>query len=202
MSRGPVIMLDPGHGGPRNPGTHGPGLRESTYVLELCTWLQYRAQHVGAPYTVAMTRSTDTMLSLDARGRSAKDAAAIACISVHVNAGPPTLSGTEVYYWPGDTAAQAIAATIQRSVPAPLYRSRRAARPATEPTGPDTSWLQRPRAVLWPHAQRQVPAALVELGYRTAQRDLEALLSGVGQLGLAVAIEAGMCEAWRMSASQ
>jgi N-acetylmuramoyl-L-alanine amidase len=119
-------------------------------------------------------------------------------VSVHVNAGPPTLAGLETYHWPGDAVGAGVALAIQRATPAPLRRRGRRPRSTAAPRGPDTSWLERPRAVLHPHASRGIPCVLVELGYRTAPDDLAALRCPAVQMGLASALDSGLAEAMRL----
>jgi len=92
------VVIDPGHGG-YDPGARdGSGrLAEKDLALAIALLLarELKARGVG----VAMTRETDTFLSLPERTRLADRDDADLFVSVHLNSSPnPRTSGIEVYY--------------------------------------------------------------------------------------------------------
>jgi N-acetylmuramoyl-L-alanine amidase len=86
-----LVVVDAGHGGPdpgmRGPIAGGPRIAEKTITLAV-------AKRVGAALgqrgiDVKYTRTTDTLIALDDRGRIANDAHADLFVSIHVNAANP-----------------------------------------------------------------------------------------------------------------
>ncbi len=86
-----VIVVDAGHGG-RDPGMRGwnpdrTTVREKDITLGVARHLEQELQQRG--YAVVMTRSTDTLIALNDRGRIANRSKGDLFISVHVNAANP-----------------------------------------------------------------------------------------------------------------
>jgi len=87
-----VIVVDPGHGGVDNgmsgPLGGGPRLYEKDVTLAVANRLgdQLAARGVDVVYT----RTSDTLIALDDRGRIANRASGNLFISIHVNAASPT----------------------------------------------------------------------------------------------------------------
>ncbi len=81
----PVIVIDPGHGGP-DTGAKAPGgeHEEKAIVLEFATLLRDRLEKSGK-YRIVMTRTDDTFIPLDERVRFARQRAAQLFISVHAD---------------------------------------------------------------------------------------------------------------------
>lgn len=115
------IVLDPGHGGssevdgssPNN--AEGPsGLLEKTVTLDIANRVLARA--VGLE--IILTRSTDTNLGLAARAGIAKQKAAAAFVSVHLNGWTtPDVQGTETYvHTNGSAKSVALANKVHASV--------------------------------------------------------------------------------------
>jgi len=84
----PVIVIDPGHGGPDN-GTQAGGsdLMEKNLVLTFGLALRDRIEKSGK-YRVVMTRSDDTFVPLDERVRIARSQSAALLVSIHADALP------------------------------------------------------------------------------------------------------------------
>lgn len=81
----PIIVLDPGHGGP-DPGTvTGAGVYEKNVVLNFCRELKADLEATGR-FRVLMTRQEDIFLPLDTRVEFAKQVQANLMISVHADA--------------------------------------------------------------------------------------------------------------------
>jgi N-acetylmuramoyl-L-alanine amidase len=86
-----LVVVDAGHGGPDG-GMHGP-IGGGPSVVEKTVTLNV-AKRVGAALgargvDVKYTRTTDTLIALDDRGRIANDAHADLFVSIHVNAANP-----------------------------------------------------------------------------------------------------------------
>lgn len=86
-----VVVLDAGHGG-RDRGMRGPiGSARKVHEADvtLAVALRLRDEFSSRGVDVVMTRSTDTLIALDDRGRIANRAQGDVFISVHVNAANP-----------------------------------------------------------------------------------------------------------------
>jgi N-acetylmuramoyl-L-alanine amidase len=86
-----VVVVDAGHGG-RDPGMRGwspssTPVREKDVTLGVALQLEQELERRG--YAVVMTRRTDTLITLDDRGRIANRSKGDLFISVHVNAANP-----------------------------------------------------------------------------------------------------------------
>jgi len=96
-----VIMLDPGHGGvdsgAQNPRYH---LQEKVLTLDVANRL--RPLLIAQGWTVLMTRSRDTQISVDKkfdleeRARLASAMHADLLLSIHFDAGPPSTNGSMI----------------------------------------------------------------------------------------------------------
>jgi N-acetylmuramoyl-L-alanine amidase len=84
----PVIVIDPGHGGPDN-GTQAGGsdFMEKNLVLTFGLALRDRIEKSGK-YRVVMTRDDDTFIPLDERVRVARTQGAALFVSIHADALP------------------------------------------------------------------------------------------------------------------
>ncbi len=82
----PVVVIDPGHGGPDN-GTQWDGASEKTLVLAFALALRERIEKSGK-YNVVMTRTDDTFIPLDDRVKFARNHSASLFVSVHADALP------------------------------------------------------------------------------------------------------------------
>ena len=82
----PVIVIDPGHGGPDN-GTQSGSEMEKNLVLEFALALRDRMEKSGK-YRIVMTRTDDTFVALDERVRVARNQAAALFVSIHADALP------------------------------------------------------------------------------------------------------------------
>ncbi len=110
----PLVVLDPGHGGPdhgtRMAPTESP---EKTIVLEFCLLLKEKLENTGK-YRVAMTRTDDTFVALAERVSFARDRKAALFISVHADAlerADGDAQGATIYTL-SETASDATAAGV------------------------------------------------------------------------------------------
>jgi N-acetylmuramoyl-L-alanine amidase len=79
----PVVVIDPGHGGPDN-GTRAGDETEKNLVLAFGLALRDRLEKSGK-YRVVMTRTDDTFIPLDDRVRFARNQAAALFVSIHAD---------------------------------------------------------------------------------------------------------------------
>ena len=84
--RGPLIVIDPGHGGIDN-GTQSGGESEKNLVLGFGLALRDRIEKSGK-YRVVMTRTDDTFIPLDDRVKIARNQSAALFVSIHADALP------------------------------------------------------------------------------------------------------------------
>ena len=123
---GPVVAVDPGHGG-WDSGAVGPsGLKEKDVNLDIAVRL--KALLRSGAYGVVMTRESDIALGpdligdLSGRVDKANNAAADIFVSIHNNSfSNPSAGGTETYYYRNssgwyNTESKLLAEFIQQSV--------------------------------------------------------------------------------------
>ncbi len=82
----PVVVIDPGHGGPDN-GTQSGSENEKDLVLGFALALRDRIEKAGK-YRVVMTRTDDTFIPLSERVRIARNQSAALFVSIHADALP------------------------------------------------------------------------------------------------------------------
>jgi N-acetylmuramoyl-L-alanine amidase len=96
----PLIVLDPGHGGPDTGTIAHSGEMEKAIVLEFAQALRERLEKTGK-YRVLMTRSDDTFVPLRDRVRFARHEGAALFVSIHADAlaarGETDVRGATVY---------------------------------------------------------------------------------------------------------
>lgn len=92
---GAVIAIDPGHGADDR-GDRGPnGTTEVDVTFAMASALADELSAVGAK--PALLRDEDVNPSASDRARHANELGAAACVSLHLNAGPPEAAGPTVY---------------------------------------------------------------------------------------------------------
>jgi N-acetylmuramoyl-L-alanine amidase len=79
----PVIVIDPGHGGP-DPGALAGTVKEKDVVLAVARYLRKALEDAGK-YEVHMTRSKDVFISLDGRLEFSQQKSASLFISIHAD---------------------------------------------------------------------------------------------------------------------
>lgn len=91
------VVIDAGHGG-KDPGASANGLREKDLVLKVAKKLGgYIEDNLGIE--VVYTRTDDTFIELEERGKIANRAGAKLFISIHINAARSrSARGTETYF--------------------------------------------------------------------------------------------------------
>ena len=175
QAKGPVVVLDAGHGG-RDPGAVGTsGLEEEAVVLDVV--LRARKGLEAKGYRVLLTRQEDVYVELYSRAYFANNAGASAFVSVHCNAvAHNQASGTEVYF--NTPQSQAFANLMLKKLVAALGL-------------PDRGVRNRRFVVCRCTA---MPALLLELGYIDHDRDEKLLSDPAFRQKAADAIVAGVDE--------
>src|SRR6266850_4816265 len=110
----PLIVIDPGHGGPDTGTIASSGEMEKTIVLEFAQALSEKLEKSGK-YRVLMTRTDDRFVPLGERVRMARQQGAALFVSIHADAlaarGEADVRGATVYTV-SDTASDAEAARL------------------------------------------------------------------------------------------
>ena len=96
-----VVALDPGHGG-SEPGASANGLVERELTWKIALYCK-EALESYANVEVVLTRGRDEKVSLVERVNRAVDAGANVFVSLHLNSGPASGNGAEVWY-PNDSS--------------------------------------------------------------------------------------------------
>ena len=160
----PLIVIDPGHGGP-DPGAIGlSGTREKNLTLAAALDLRSVLQATGR-YRIALTRTGDQSVSLAGRLAFAHSHDADLLIAIHADASRDRRArGASVYVRSGDAAAPLTAsAGLQDSM--------------IDQLSDDVHMAGAPArtAHLYVLASRTIPSVLVEMGFLSNRQD-EALL--------------------------
>jgi N-acetylmuramoyl-L-alanine amidase len=111
---GPIVMLDPGHGG-KDPGAIGvSGTYEKSIALETALTLKHLLEADGA-YRVVLTRSRDRFVPLEERVALAQDAGAALFMSMHADAlSDHRVRGASIYTDAPDASDPQTAALARR----------------------------------------------------------------------------------------
>ncbi|MDQ2799928.1 MAG: M56/M15 family metallopeptidase, partial [Armatimonadota bacterium] len=180
--RGPVVVVDAGHGG-RDTGGVGPGgVTEKALALAIAERLRTELEQRGA--TVYMTREGDTFPALLERAQFANAKHANYLISVHCDIGTnqsysPADSG--VYYHGKDLLGRRLAESVGQGL-----------RQATDKSSgvvSDTSRFRTGFAIL---REAHMPSVLVECGNMTNPSSLARLRDATEQQRIAEGIAIGL----------
>ena len=100
-----TIVLDPGHGGRKNPGAvSADGVLEKDLALDIALILQRYLERAG--YRVVLTRSDDRSVPLRDRPRIASESGGDIFVSIHLNALGASSRGYETYFLGPSSGAQ------------------------------------------------------------------------------------------------
>lgn len=170
----PVVIIDPGHGGP-DPGAIGiGGLQEKGIVLDIGQKVASILERQGIQAVI--TRSDDRDLDLEPRVQLAERANATVFVSIHANAislSRPDVSGLETYYY---QSGLNLARTIHQSV--------------LEGTGVQDRGVRSARFYVL--RKTSMPSVLVEVGFVTGRDDAAKLADGNYRTQMANAIARGI----------
>lgn len=170
----PIVIIDPGHGGP-DPGAVGiGGLRETDIVLDIGR--QVTALLAQQGIAAVITRDAEYDLGLEPRVQMANRANAAVFVSIHANAismSRPDVNGLETYYF---DSGQELAAAIHRSILESVeVRDRR---------------VRQARFYVLRHTR--MPSVLVETGFVTGAEDAARLRDPGHRSRMAAAIARGI----------
>ncbi|KPU44567.1 N-acetylmuramoyl-L-alanine amidase LytC precursor [Oxobacter pfennigii] len=114
--KGKTFIIDPGHGGEHGDDEKGPtGLREKDVNLYIANKLSKLLENSGAK--VVMTRNEDTDISLPKRIELVNSVRPNFLVSIHQNSFfSSKVSGTEVYYYRGDTEGENMSKLIHDNI--------------------------------------------------------------------------------------
>lgn len=192
LRQGPVLIIDPGHGGEDGGALAGDGTKEADVNLAVALRLEELARFLGAE--TVMTRREDVSIhdagAATVRARKVSDLQnrAKLCgevpngvlISIHQNSlpGVPSVHGAQVFYG-GGAGSEELALSIQEVLNAAINRSR----PKEVKPGGSGVYLLKEAAC---------PAVLVECGFLSNDRETAMLRTQDYQTRLAVTILAGL----------
>jgi len=118
------VVLDPGDGGPDDPGAIGPGgLTEAAVNLAVVQQARLALERIGV--STALTRSGDYSMTLAARARVVSALHPRLMVSVHHNSMPDVVAadpGTEAYYQASSPQSKRLAGLIYEEVTRALAR--------------------------------------------------------------------------------
>jgi N-acetylmuramoyl-L-alanine amidase len=209
---GPLVVLDPGHGG-EDLGARGPG-GESEKEITLAVARATAARLQAAGVTARLTREGDETVSLTDRTALANRLQATVFLSIHVNASPARgAHGAETYYMSVDASdPQAAQAAARENASAPpdtlqlilwdlahvanLNNSARLARVVQERLNAlqgirDRGIRQAPFVVL---TGATMPSTLVEVGFLSNAQEAGRLLARDTQEEIAAALAEAITE--------
>ncbi|MDX2230252.1 MAG: N-acetylmuramoyl-L-alanine amidase [Leptolyngbyaceae cyanobacterium bins.349] len=170
----PVVIIDPGHGGP-DPGAVGiGGLRETDVVLDISR--QVTALLAQQGIAAVLTRDAEYDLGLEPRVQMANRANATVFVSIHANAismSRPDVNGLETYYF---TSGKELADVIHRTV--------------LEETGVRDRRVRQARFYVLRYTS--MPSVLVETGFVTGAEDAARLRDPSYRSRMAAAIARGI----------
>lgn len=179
--RGAVIVIDPGHGGD-DPGAVVRGTREKEIVLEIGLQLKQVLEEQGA--VVVLTRDQDVDLGgrireeLGKRVAKVNEHGAHAFVSIHANKDGCYCWGAQTFFQKnGMPAGKELALAIQNQL--------RKQTPTTRVALPANYFVLR---------TSPVPAAMVEVGFLTNDKEHQRLKDPSYQKTLATAIALGLSD--------
>lgn len=170
----PIVIVDPGHGGP-DPGAVGiGGLRETDIVLDISRQVTALLSRQGI--SAVLTRDAEYDLGLEPRVQMANRANATVFVSIHANAismSRPDVNGLETYYF---NSGKELAEVIHRTI--------------LEEIGVRDRRVRQARFYVLRHTR--MPSVLVETGFVTGAEDAARLSDPGYRSRMAAAIARGI----------
>ena len=171
-----TVVIDAGHGG-SDPGSSGNGFIEKNITLNVAKKME--KYYTKVPLKAKMTRTTDTYVSLNARGAYASKVKGDIFVSIHTNAFNNSANGTETYYY---SRSAAVNPNVSQSKALAKYVQNR----QLEAWGlTDRGVKVKNLAVL---RQNTVPAVLAELGFIDSSKDMSIMGTEAGREKMAKAL--------------
>ncbi len=176
----PIVVVDPGHGGP-DPGAVGiGGIYEKDIVLDISLQVASFLENQGIQ--AILTRQTDVDLGLQPRVEIANRASATLFVSIHANGismnADKEVNGIETFHVAGSREGQQLAEHIQQHLLAN--------------TGMRDRGVKRARFYVL--VRTAMPAVLVEVGFVTGQEDALRLSDPATRTQMAQAIVQGILD--------
>ncbi|QUE87556.1 N-acetylmuramoyl-L-alanine amidase [Exiguobacterium alkaliphilum] len=183
VSKGPVIVIDPGHGG-KDPGALNGSLYEKTVVLDVSKRIEsYLSSKYN--YQVRLTRSTDIYYTPQQRPTIARDLRGELFVSIHANSSTDkTANGIETFY-SGSTSQSARSRVLATNIQNNLVSS-------MSGTGMRNRGVKTANFAVINHSL--MPSALVELGFITSPTDVVHLRSEASRQRMAQGIAEGIAQ--------
>lgn len=170
----PIVIVDPGHGGP-DPGAVGiGGLKETDVVLDISRQVAALLERQGI--AAVLTRDGEYDLGLEPRVQMANRANATLFVSIHANAislSRPDISGLETYYF---NSGRDLAEVIHRTI--------------LEDTGVRDRRTRQSRFYVLRYTA--MPSVLIETGFVTGAEDAANLRDPGYRSRMAAAIARGI----------
>lgn len=177
---GPLIIIDPGHGG-EDRGTESPfkpSYQEKSLTLTTSRMVRDFLKQMG--YQTQMTRNDDTFIPLKMRATIANEAKSALFVSIHYNSAPSKdANGIEVFYYQSETdktrmeASKKLASIILSKVIERTQAKSRGVKAANFAVIRETN----------------MPAILIEGGFLTNQEEMQKIKDPayIKQLALGIA---------------
>ncbi|WP_039041508.1 N-acetylmuramoyl-L-alanine amidase [Sporosarcina sp. ZBG7A] len=164
-----TVVIDAGHGG-SDPGSSGNGYIEKNITLNVAKKME--KYYAKVPMKAKMTRTSDTYVSLDARGAYASKVKGDIFVSIHTNSHNGSGNGTETFYY---SRSAAVNPNVSQSKALATYVQNRQleAWGLTDRGIKVGNW-----AVL---RQNTVPAVLAELGFISSKKDMAVMGTEAGR---------------------
>ena len=172
------VMLDAGHGGHDRGATNSAGLEEAEINLDVTHRVAALLEAKGV--AVVLARSVDSNVRLEDRVQDANSHRLDAFVSIHSNALSglrSEVNGLETYYF-NSHSGRRLAAALHRAILASIHIDDRQVRESR-------FYVLRKTAA---------PAALVEMGYVTGNRDSARLSRSAHRQDLALGIAKGLLD--------
>lgn len=183
VSTGPVIVIDPGHGG-NDPGAINGSFYEKTVVFDVSKRVEayLRSKY---NYQVRLTRTTDVYLTPQQRPNIARDLRGDLFISMHANAATDkSANGIETFYSTSSAhsaRSRVLATNIQNNLVANMSS-----------TGMKNRGVKT--ANYYVITYNTMPSALVELGFITSPTDVVHLRSETSRQRMAIGVAEGIAQ--------
>lgn len=190
----PTIAIIAGHGGidpdskEPNTGIVRDGLIESEVTLDLA--LQLKSSLFGLPINAVLIRTKDEYLSHSDRYLLLSECGANFALSIHINGGPKTFRGADIFHWPKNIIGKQAAIRIARAMPPELFTGR-------VHQAHDNGQFPRVRYVLGNHP-RFCTSVLAECGYATNDENNKFIMTPQGRGDIVSALRAGVMHFWRV----
>ncbi len=191
LTPNPDVVLDPGHGGGERGAVSIDGLTESSVNLAVAQRVERQLEQLG--YTVELTRTTDTWMTIRTRAEVVRALRPTVAVSIHHNAGGSGTSdqpGTQVFAQRESDTSKSLARALHDRISAgftPLSDEWRDnpdrgvghTRSQDDPTKDGYGFLR---------FTAPIPAALTEGAYTDLPQEARMLGSETGQMAEADAI--------------